>query len=116
MLIGTNPRVEAPVLNARIRKAWLAGRRGWADRAKAVDLTYDYTISAPTAPRCCRGFDRAGAARRQAVVVIVGQGALRRRWRGGSGRGDAHYAEADRSGLLVLHTPRAAWARWMWAR
>jgi NADH dehydrogenase/NADH:ubiquinone oxidoreductase subunit G len=24
MLIGTNPRVEAPVLNARIRKAWRA--------------------------------------------------------------------------------------------
>jgi NADH-quinone oxidoreductase subunit G len=25
LLIGTNPRDEAPVLNARIRKAWLAG-------------------------------------------------------------------------------------------
>ena len=25
LLVGTNPRVEAPVLNARIRKAWLAG-------------------------------------------------------------------------------------------
>ena len=24
-LVGTNPRVEAPVLNARIRKRWLAG-------------------------------------------------------------------------------------------
>jgi NADH-quinone oxidoreductase subunit G len=24
-LIGTNPSVEAPVLNARIRKAWLRG-------------------------------------------------------------------------------------------
>ena len=25
MLIGCNPRAEAPVLNARIRKAWLMG-------------------------------------------------------------------------------------------
>ena len=25
LLIGTNPRWEAPVLNARIRKTWLAG-------------------------------------------------------------------------------------------
>ena len=25
MLVGTNPAVEAPVLNARIRKAWLRG-------------------------------------------------------------------------------------------
>jgi NADH-quinone oxidoreductase subunit G len=27
LLIGTNPRDEAPVLNARIRKAWLRGAR-----------------------------------------------------------------------------------------
>ena len=25
LLIGTNPRLEAPVLNARIRKRWLKG-------------------------------------------------------------------------------------------
>ena len=25
LLVGTNPRREAPVLNARIRKRWLAG-------------------------------------------------------------------------------------------
>ena len=25
LLVGANPRWEAPVLNARIRKAWLAG-------------------------------------------------------------------------------------------
>ncbi|CUH32478.1 NADH-quinone oxidoreductase chain 3 [Jannaschia seosinensis] len=42
ILIGTNPAVEMPVLNARIRKAWLRG----ADVSligKEVDLTYDHT-------------------------------------------------------------------------
>ncbi|MEC7965843.1 MAG: NADH-quinone oxidoreductase subunit NuoG, partial [Pseudomonadota bacterium] len=40
-LIGTNPREEAPVLNARIRKAWLNGANiGLV--GEAVDLTYEY--------------------------------------------------------------------------
>ena len=39
LLIGANPRWEAPVLNARIRKAWLAGLRV-ASIGPAVDLTY----------------------------------------------------------------------------
>ena len=40
LLIGTNPRREAPVLNARIRKRWLAG--GIPDRPdrRETDLTY----------------------------------------------------------------------------
>jgi len=42
LLIGTNPRMEAAVWNARIRKAWL-----WADLkvgriGEAADLTYDH--------------------------------------------------------------------------
>jgi NADH-quinone oxidoreductase subunit G len=42
LLIGTNPRVEAAVWNARIRKAWL-----WADLkvgriGEAADLTYEH--------------------------------------------------------------------------
>ena len=40
LLIGTNPRVEAPVLNARIRKAWLGGAKVACIGAPA-DLTYD---------------------------------------------------------------------------
>ena len=32
LLIGTNPRDEAPVLNARIRKAWIKGAKVGADR------------------------------------------------------------------------------------
>ncbi len=40
LLIGTNPRREAPVLNARIRKAWLAGNVRIANIGAAYDLTY----------------------------------------------------------------------------
>jgi NADH-quinone oxidoreductase subunit G len=43
MLIGTNPRVEAPVLNARIRKAWTRGANVGLIGA-AADLTYDVAI------------------------------------------------------------------------
>ena len=40
LLIGANPRWEAPVLNARIRKAWLAGGLRIANVGRAHDLTY----------------------------------------------------------------------------
>src|ERR1700749_2574326 len=40
LLVGANPRWDAPVLNARIRKAWLAGPLKVANIGPAVDLTY----------------------------------------------------------------------------
>ncbi len=40
LLIGTNPRKESPVLNARIRKAWLTGTEVGMI-GEAADLTYD---------------------------------------------------------------------------
>jgi NADH-quinone oxidoreductase subunit G len=40
LLVGANPRWEAPVLNARIRKAWLASPLKVANIGPAVDLTY----------------------------------------------------------------------------
>jgi NADH-quinone oxidoreductase subunit G len=42
LLVGTNPRHEAPILNARIRKAG-APSRPIGLIGEAVDLTYDYT-------------------------------------------------------------------------
>ncbi|MBL8556934.1 MAG: NADH-quinone oxidoreductase subunit G [Phenylobacterium sp.] len=42
LLVGSNPRLEAPVLNARIRKRWLAGATKVGVVGEAVDLTYDY--------------------------------------------------------------------------
>src|SRR6202012_2326577 len=40
LLVGANPRWDAPVLNARIRKAWLASGVKVANTGPAVDLTY----------------------------------------------------------------------------
>ena len=101
-LVGTNPRAEAPVLNARIRKAWLAG--GEVHRLGApVDLTYEVTE---------HGDDRAalvaaakGAKQADhAALVIVGQGALM----GADGAAvlsQAHkLADGLGAGVLVLHT------------
>ena len=42
LLIGTDPRREAPVLNARIRKRFRAGGFPIGVVGPAVDLTYDY--------------------------------------------------------------------------
>ncbi|CUI01931.1 NADH-quinone oxidoreductase subunit NuoG [Leisingera aquaemixtae] len=103
-LIGTNPRDEAPVLNARIRKAWLNGAQiGLV--GQPADLTYEYTHV---------GTDRAaleslldkdyGAVKDAPSLVIVGQGALR------EADGLAVLAAAQKlaadtgSKLLVLHT------------
>ena len=43
VIVGSDPRKEAAVLNARIRKAWLAGGVKIALIGKPVDLTYPYT-------------------------------------------------------------------------
>jgi NADH-quinone oxidoreductase subunit G len=42
LLIGTNPRLEAPVFNARLRKRWLAGALRIGVVGEAADLTYGY--------------------------------------------------------------------------
>ncbi|WP_146344769.1 NADH-quinone oxidoreductase subunit NuoG [Falsiphaeobacter marinintestinus] len=104
LLIGTNPRDEAPVLNARIRKAWLNGAKV-ALIGEAVDLTYDYHHI---------GTDRATLAQLAAMdhadkqdvpgVVILGQGALTEA-DGASVLGTVMtMTEAANSKLLVLHT------------
>ncbi|MQY41099.1 NADH-quinone oxidoreductase subunit G [Epibacterium sp. SM1969] len=103
-LIGTNPRDEAPVLNARIRKAWLKGAQVGLVGPE-VDLTYDYNY---------QGADRAslqnlldnGLPEAQDVpsVIVLGQGALR------EADGLAVLAAAQKlaadtdSKLMILHT------------
>ena len=104
MLVGTNPRREAPVLNARIRKAWLAGA-GVALIGEAADLTYEYDHLGRDRAALARvaGADHA-AAQGQPSIVIVGQGALM----GDDGEAvlaqAMKLAEASDSKLLVLHT------------
>ncbi|HEY0436966.1 MAG TPA: NADH-quinone oxidoreductase subunit NuoG, partial [Phenylobacterium sp.] len=42
LLVGTNPRLEAPVLNARLRKRWLAGALRVGVIGETLDLTYPH--------------------------------------------------------------------------
>ena len=42
MIIGANPRKEAPILNARIRKRWRTGGLKIGLIGEQADLTYDY--------------------------------------------------------------------------
>lgn len=45
LLIGTNPRYEAPLLNTRIRKAYVHNELEIALLGPKVDLSYDYEVN-----------------------------------------------------------------------
>lgn len=45
LLIGTNPRFEAPVLNARIRKAWINNDLHVANIGPKLNLNYDHLVT-----------------------------------------------------------------------
>jgi NADH-quinone oxidoreductase subunit G len=100
-LVGTDPRNEAPVLNARIRKAWLNGAEV-AVVGERVDLTYPVTHlgAAPSAIEKARE----GLAAARAPVIVIGMGALARP--DGAAILGHVMALADATGarMLVLHT------------
>jgi len=82
LLVGTNPRCEAPVLNARLRKAWLGGAKIASIGPKA-DLTYtvkhlgeDPGSLAELAAGKGVVFQKLAAA--TAPMIIVGSGVLQR--------------------------------------
>ncbi|MCW5737553.1 MAG: NADH-quinone oxidoreductase subunit NuoG [Enhydrobacter sp.] len=114
LLIGTNPRWESPVLNARLRKRYLSGRCAIASVGPAVDLTYpvERLGAGPATLRDLAdgklGFaEKLKAARNP--LIIVGMGALAR------DDGAAVLALArslavvndDWNGFAVLHTAAA---------
>lgn len=93
ILVGTNPRDEAPVLNARIRKAWINGAEV-SLVGQMADLTYDATHL---------GTDRAALSKAKAgegAIVIVGQGALNE----ADGAAVLAACMALSGRVLVLHT------------
>ncbi len=104
-LIGTDPRNEAPVLNARIRKAWINGAAVGLV-GEPVDLTYDYTHIGTDRAALAEllGYPVDDATRADNSLVIVGQGAIR------EADGEAvlahamAFAEKTNSKLLILHT------------
>ncbi len=83
LLIGSNPRLEAPVLNARIRKRYLAGNFPIASIGEAVDLTYKAEFigaGADTLADLLAGKQSFADTLKNAEnpMIIVGQGALTR--------------------------------------
>ena len=85
LLIGANPRAEAALLNARIRKAWRASEGALAIGVigEAADLTYDTTYigaGGDSLAELAGGKGSFAKALKAAIrpLVIVGQGALTR--------------------------------------
>ena len=114
LIIGSDPRHEAPLVNARIRKRWRMGDLPIALVGEAVDLTYPYEHlgNGPGRLGRCHGREgrfRAALKNAKRPVVIVGQAALARP------DGQAVLREAAKiatggerdegwNGLAVLHT------------
>ncbi|MBO0344551.1 NADH-quinone oxidoreductase subunit NuoG [Roseibium limicola] len=115
LIIGSNPRFEAPVLNARIRKQWRKGGLKVGVIGQAADLTYETTYlgaGTDTLRDLIAGknsfLDVLKAAKKP--MIIVGQGALAR-VDGASILGHAAKLaqsvgaiSADWNGFNVLHT------------
>jgi len=112
MIIGANPRLEAPVLNARIRKRWRTGDFPIAVIGENADLTYDYH-HAGARPDSLAAFVEHAKASSEKPMMILGQGAINRP------DGDAVLAMAakaaqslgvvtdDWNGFNILHTDAA---------
>ena len=77
LIIGSNPRKESPVLNARIRKRWLKGGFSVALIGEKADLTYDYDYLG-AGPDSLLHFIQQGQAPGKKRIILVGQGALAR--------------------------------------
>ena len=77
MIIGANPRREAPVLNARIRKRWLKGNCLIGVIGEKADLTYQYTYLG-AGPDSLAMFTTHAPAKKEKPMFIIGQGALAR--------------------------------------
>src|SRR5699024_1892837 len=106
LIIGANPRLDSPVLNARIRKAWTHGGEV-ALIGEPADLTYNFRHMGDS-PALLTGENRDRAVafmkERGESVVIVGQAALVRP-DGAAILGHAMaLAEAAGARLMVLHT------------
>jgi NADH-quinone oxidoreductase subunit G len=118
LIVGSNPRLEAPVLNARIRKRWLTGKLRVGVIGPQADLTYktEYLGAGPdTLKQVADGSHPFAAALKSAQrpMIVVGQGALARR-DGAAVLGLArHVAETcgmvkdGWNGFNVLHTAAA---------
>ena len=77
MIIGSNPRIEAPVLNARIRKRWLKGNCLIGVVGQKLDLTYPYNYLG-AGPESLAAFADHPPANKEKPMFILGAGAFAR--------------------------------------
>jgi NADH-quinone oxidoreductase subunit G len=77
MIIGANPRKEAPVLNARIRKRWRASNLKIGVIGEKADLTYDYAYLG-AGPETLATFVNHDKAKLERQLWLIGQGVLAR--------------------------------------
>ncbi len=77
MIVGSNPRKEAPLLNARIRKRWLRGNLLTGLVGPKVDLTYSYNHLG-TGVETLRSFTDHAPAAKERPAMIVGAGLFAR--------------------------------------
>jgi NADH-quinone oxidoreductase subunit G len=77
VIIGSNPRIEAPVLNARIRKRWLTGELKISVIGERADLTYDYEYLG-SGPKSLEHLSGQGLVGMERSIWLIGEGALAR--------------------------------------
>jgi NADH-quinone oxidoreductase subunit G len=112
VVIGANPRKEAPVLNARIRKRWLQGGFPVSVIGEKADLTYEYNYLG-AGPETLASFAQNPPAKMEKPIFLIGQGALARE----DGRAilalaaEAAHAlgvvKEEWNGFAILHTAAA---------
>ncbi len=78
LLIGANPRMEATMVNTRIRKRWLKGGVTIGVIGEKADLTYQYNYLGAGPDSLSELVKGHGAIKATKPLVIVGQGALAR--------------------------------------
>jgi NADH-quinone oxidoreductase subunit G len=77
LIIGSNPRIESPVLNARIRKRWLKGDCLVGVIGEKADLTYGYQYIGAGPDTLARFADHPPA-KKNNPMFILGAGAFAR--------------------------------------
>jgi NADH-quinone oxidoreductase subunit G len=115
LLVGTNPRLEAPLINTRLRKRWNTGKLKLGVIGERADLTYPYDYLG-AGPESLADLEAGEGAFAKALkgaanpMIIVGQGALSREDGAGALASAAKIASAFNmvrdgwNGFNVLHT------------
>jgi NADH-quinone oxidoreductase subunit G len=116
LLVGANPRIEAPMINARLRKIWLNNldvKIGLVGEQNDLSYEYDYLGAGPeTLTALADGEGAYFSALRDAnnPVIIIGMGALARSDGAAILAAAARFADkvgavrGDWNGFNVLHT------------